>query len=87
MIFKIKGMLKEYEDLTAQDIDYIVMKYHVYGVQYVCDHSLFNQQHVDCVVKGIPWLAVIHLKHRLSDENLEYLAVNYPNNYEELFTE
>ena len=101
----------EYDDLTIEDIDYIVEKDPCTAAEHLNGHPLFNQQHIDTIVarkplaaignlnrhpffnqqhidyivEKVPWKAIKHLKHRLSDENLEWLAVHYPKDYEGLF--
>jgi hypothetical protein len=107
----INGVKKEYDDLTIEDIDYLMEKepwdtvrflfahpllnqQHVdiivkvdpwNATEYLNQHPFFNQQHIDYIIEKVPWKAITHLKHRLSDKNLEYLAINHSKDYEGLF--
>ena len=84
MKWNINGVTKENDELTAEDVEYIVIS-SWYSAEYLSHHPLLTQAHIDYIVEVDPELAVEYLKHRLSKENLEWLATKYPDLYEDLY--
>ena len=78
--------LNKHPLLNQQHVDYLMEKAPWIVAECLSKHPLLNQQHIDYLVEKEPWYAVRFLKHRLTDENLEYLATNHSEEYEELFT-
>ena len=74
-----------HDHLNKYHIDALVKKYPSSVAKHIPNHPKLNQTHIDYIVKETPRYAVVWLKHRLSEANLEYLALNHPAIYEELF--
>jgi hypothetical protein len=85
MRYTFNDVTKDYNDLTAEEVDFIVENDPWHAAEYLNNHPLINIQHIGYIVEKAPLCAVEYLNHRLSEENLEYLAFKHPDVYEGLF--
>lgn len=74
------GVFKNhYNNITEEDMDYIVKNDYWRSAEYFNNHPFFTQKHVDCVLDKDIWVAVEFLSHRLSEENINYISQKRPD--------
>lgn len=76
---------KYYNDLTQEDVDYIVEKYSWVAAKHLNQHPLLTQEDVDLIVKEEPCAAAKYLSHKLPEKNIGYIANNHPQYLKAIF--
>ena len=84
-VYPDSGIVSVKHQLNERQFNAIVIKYPGIAAQSLRDHPFLTQEHIDHIVKTTPQNAVGYLSDKLSEENLEYLAINHPEYYERLF--
>lgn len=76
-----------YDEYTQDYVNYMVENYPTTAAECLNRHYLFNQKHVDFILKERPLAAVKYLFHMFSEENKKWVEENHPNLLERSLTE